>query len=64
MLKTTKVSWFHLAKGRTNAEIAQELSISTRTAAYHVHNLLTKLDANNRTEAAANAVKRGWLRDE
>lgn len=46
-----------LAKGRGNQEIAQSLGISAKTAAYHVSNLLSKLQVKSRQEAAVWAVK-------
>ncbi|MDX6744114.1 ATP-binding protein [Actinocorallia sp. A-T 12471] len=45
----------HLSEGRTNREIAQNLFISTKTASVHVSNILAKLGASSRTEAAATA---------
>jgi DNA-binding NarL/FixJ family response regulator len=42
-----------VSRGYTNREIAEELVISTRTAAVHVSHILGKLDAPNRVEAAA-----------
>ena len=41
-----------LAKGRTDRQIAEELFISKKTASVHVSNLLRKLDAASRIEAA------------
>jgi DNA-binding NarL/FixJ family response regulator len=41
-----------LAKGYTNREIATELVISAKTASVHVSNILRKLGASNRLEAA------------
>lgn len=46
-----------VAEGRTNAEIARTLFRSVNTVANHVRNILAKIDAANRTEAAAFAVK-------
>jgi DNA-binding CsgD family transcriptional regulator/tetratricopeptide (TPR) repeat protein len=42
-----------VARGLTNREIAAALVISAKTAAVHVSNILRKLDAPNRVEAAA-----------
>lgn len=40
-------------EGRSNGEIGAELFISTKTASVHVSNILRKLGASNRIEAAA-----------
>ncbi len=45
-----------LAAGLTNAEIADRLYISVKTAGNHVSNVLTKLGARTRTEAAVLAL--------
>jgi DNA-binding NarL/FixJ family response regulator len=44
-----------VAAGRSNREIADELFISPKTASVHVSNILAKLGAGSRTEAAAKA---------
>lgn len=44
-----------IATGRTNKEIAEELSLSERTIDRHVTNILTKLDVRSRTAATAYA---------
>ena len=49
----------HLVEGRTNRQIAEALYISDKTASVHVSNILTKLGAANRGEAAAVARKLG-----
>ena len=49
----------HLAYGLSNREIGRSLSISIETVKEHVQNILRKLDAADRTEAAVWAVKRG-----
>ena len=41
--------------GRTNAEIAVALAVSRFTVNRHVSNILTKIGATNRVEAAAYA---------
>lgn len=42
-----------IARGRSNGEIGKSLFISTKTASVHVSNILAKLGATGRTEAAA-----------
>lgn len=51
-----------VARGMTNKEIAQQLFISDKTARNHVANCLVKLGANDRTEAATTAIRRGLIR--
>ena len=48
-----------LAKGLTNKEMASILTISERTVSGHVANILTKLNLENRTQAALYAQKLG-----
>ena len=43
----------HLVEGRTNRQIARSLFISEKTASVHVSNIMSKLGAANRSEAAA-----------
>lgn len=45
--------------GRTNRQIASELTISEKTVARHLSNIFVKLDVASRTEAAAFAFERG-----
>jgi DNA-binding NarL/FixJ family response regulator len=45
----------HLAAGQSNKDIAAALFISPKTASVHVSNILAKLGAATRTEAAAKA---------
>ncbi|HUH16473.1 MAG TPA: AAA family ATPase [Methylomirabilota bacterium] len=42
-----------IARGRTNAEIAEELTIAPKTVAAHVEHILASLGADRRTEIAA-----------
>ncbi|HEX5015362.1 MAG TPA: AAA family ATPase [Candidatus Limnocylindrales bacterium] len=46
-----------VAEGRSNAEIADVLFISPKTASVHVTHILDKLGVNNRVEAATIAVR-------
>ncbi len=46
-----------MASGLNNQEIATQLSIALPTVKFHVTNILTKLHANNRTEAVLTALK-------
>ena len=48
-----------LAKGKSNRDIANELSISETTVRTHVSNILGKLHLASRTEAALYAIKEG-----
>ena len=52
-----------LAEGRTNRQIAEALFISESTAGVHVSNILGKLGATNRVEAAAIAYRMGATAD-
>jgi DNA-binding NarL/FixJ family response regulator len=53
-----------LVKGLTNPEIATALGVSLGTAKAHVGHILEKLGVAARSEAAAEAYRRGLLRDE
>jgi DNA-binding CsgD family transcriptional regulator/tetratricopeptide (TPR) repeat protein len=48
-----------VAAGRSNRDIAAELFISAKTVSVHVSNILAKLHATSRTEAAAIAHRAG-----
>ena len=50
-----------VADGRSNGEIGKRLFISTKTVSVHVSNILGKLGAAGRTEAAAIARRDGLL---
>jgi DNA-binding NarL/FixJ family response regulator len=51
-----------IVAGRSNKQIASDLSISEATVKSHVNSLLSKLGAEDRTQAAIIAVQRGFVR--
>jgi len=50
-----------VAKGLSNREIAQQLTISHRTVKTHVSNILSKLDLSDRTQLAIYAINSGLV---
>ena len=50
-----------IAEGKTNRAIGATLFISESTVKFHVHAILSKLDANNRTEAVSIAAHQGII---
>jgi NarL family two-component system response regulator LiaR len=50
-----------IARGRSNKEIARDLSISIKTVKTHVSNILSKLHMMDRTQAALYAVRQGLV---
>jgi DNA-binding NarL/FixJ family response regulator len=51
----------HVAMGLSNREIGTSLDISIETVKEHVQNILRKLEASDRTEAAVWAVRKGLV---
>jgi DNA-binding NarL/FixJ family response regulator len=51
----------HIALGLSNREIGRSLEISVETVKEHVQNILRKIDATDRTQAAVWAVKKGLV---
>ena len=51
----------HLAQGKSNKQIAGDLSISDATVRTHVSNILTKLGVQSRTQAALYAAQVGLV---
>ena len=50
-----------IAQNKTNKQIASDLHLSENTVKVHIHNILQKLKAYNRLEAAACAIEHGLL---
>lgn len=50
-----------IASGKTNRDIGEKLFISESTVKFHVHAILNKLDASNRTEAVSIAAQLGLV---
>ena len=50
-----------LSSGKTNRDIGETLFISESTVKFHVHAILNKLDASNRTEAVSIAAQLGLI---
>ena len=51
-----------IVNGYSNAKIAQELYITVGTVKTHVRNILNKLSADDRTQAAVRALRSGLVR--
>jgi DNA-binding CsgD family transcriptional regulator len=51
-----------LAEGKTSWEISRILSISERTAVFHINNCMMKLGAKNRVQAIMKAVRANVLK--
>jgi len=52
-----------LSEGRTNKEIGKELNITEHTVKKHVQNIIAKLGASDRTQAAVQAVRIGLVKE-
>lgn len=52
----------HIALGLSNKEIGVSLNISIETVKEHVQNILRKIDASDRTQAAIWAMRQGLLK--
>ncbi len=50
-----------LADGMSNADVAQQLVISQETVKSHVRHILTKLEAETRTQAVAIALRESMI---
>ncbi|MEX1019026.1 MAG: response regulator transcription factor, partial [Litorilinea sp.] len=50
-----------LAQGLPNKSIARELAVSEHTVKFHMNSILSKLNAQSRTEAVVNAGRAGII---
>ena len=61
-LSKRELETLHLvAKGKSNKEIAQELTISVNTVKVHLRNIFVKLEVSSRTEATLIAIQEGLV---
>lgn len=51
----------HLAQGKTNKQISQQLALSTSTVRNHISSIFIKLRISNRSQATAIAIYAGLL---
>lgn len=51
----------YVVKGQTNKEIAASLSVAPDTVKKHVQNIIAKLGASDRTDAAVRAIRAGLI---
>jgi len=51
-----------VAEGHGNLEIAERLYLGVGTVKGHIHDILEKLSASDRAQAAVIAFRRGWIR--
>ena len=51
----------HLASGKTNRQIAQQLHLSLSTVKRHLERILSKLEVSDRTQAAVKAIELGLV---
>ncbi len=50
-----------MSEGKSNKQVAKDLFISEQTVKGHIHNILRKLDATDRTQAVAEAMRQGLV---
>jgi DNA-binding NarL/FixJ family response regulator len=50
-----------IAAGKSNRDIANDLSVSENTVKFHIKNILQKLSVGNRKEAVAHAIQHGII---
>ncbi|MEW5950467.1 MAG: response regulator transcription factor [Elusimicrobia bacterium] len=53
-----------LGKGKSNKEIAAEMTCSVKTVKNHLNSIFQKLNVSNRTEAVVKAIERGLISPE
>ena len=50
-----------IIEGLTNRDIAHKLSISQETVKSHIHHIMQKMQVKDRTQAAVQATRQGWI---
>ncbi len=53
----------HIARGKTNRQIARDLHLSLSTVKWHLEHIIAKLEVSDRTQAAVEAARLGLLTD-
>ncbi len=62
MLTERELQILHwIAEGYSNKQVARKLSLSIYTVKNHVHRILNKLNASDRTHAVRHAMEANWL---
>jgi DNA-binding NarL/FixJ family response regulator len=49
-----------MAEGLSSSEIAAKVHLSENTVKSHIQEILRRLEARNRAQAAARAAREGW----
>ncbi|MFD0868145.1 response regulator [Paenibacillus residui] len=52
---------YHITLGQSNKEIAAELHIADKTVKTHISNILSKMEVQDRTQAALYTLRNGWF---
>jgi two-component system response regulator NreC len=52
----------HLAEGKTNTEMGEDLGISPKTVARHRENIMQKLNLHSRAELVRYAIRKGIIK--
>ena len=62
--RAARPTYWYRSRGRSNPEIAKDLSISRKTVSTHLEHIYSKLGISTRTEAALFAMQHGFTEQE